>query len=66
MPGDLAQAMVEQKRAASTHPEPPDPIGATLTQRVASAELTANVKTVHAIDALLEERSRIKQPEPNE
>lgn len=66
VPGDLAQAMVEQKRAASTHPERPDPIGATLTQRVASAEFTANVKTVQAIDAMLEELSRIKQPEPNE
>jgi hypothetical protein len=65
VPGDLAQAMREQTRP-STRPEAGDPLQSTVDRIVASHEFSANVKTVQAFDAMLEELSRIKQPEPNE
>jgi hypothetical protein len=65
VPGDLAQAMREQSRK-SVRPEANDLLQATVDTRLASHEFSANVKTVQAFDAMLEELSRIKKPEPNE
>lgn len=65
VPGDLAQAMMEQSRK-SVRPEAGDLVQATVDQRLAAREFSANVKTVQAFDAMLEELTRIKKPEPNE
>jgi len=65
VPGDLAQAMMEQSRK-SVRPQAGDLLQSTVDQRVASHEFSANVKTVQAFDAMLEELTRIKKPQPNE
>ena len=65
VPGDLAQAMIEQSRQ-SVLPQPSDLLQATVDQRMASREFSANVKTVQAFDAMLEELSRLKRPQANE
>jgi flagellar hook protein FlgE len=61
----LAQAMMQQS-LESARPAAGDLLQASVDQRVASHEFSANVKTVQAFDAMLEELTRIKQPEPNE
>lgn len=63
-PGDLAQAMMEQRKSA--RPQAPDLLQATVEQRMAGREFSANVKTVQAFDAMLEELARLKQPEAQE
>ncbi len=60
VPGDLAQAMMEQNSA--TKAREPDLAESMITQQLASREIAANVKTVQAFDAMLEELTRIKQP----
>jgi hypothetical protein len=65
VPGDLAQAMREQSRK-SVRPQADDLLQATVDTRLASQEFSANVKTVQAFDAMLEELSRLKRPEPKE
>src|SRR5262245_16304443 len=65
VPGDLAQAMIRQNRT-SVPPQAEDLLEATVDQRLASHDFSANVKTVQAFDAMLEELSRIKQPQANE
>ena len=55
-PADLAQAMV----ARSSRP-PADFIQATLNQKTSTKEVAANVKTVQAFDAMLDEVSRLQQ-----
>lgn len=42
--------------------EQPDLAEAVVSQQLASHELSANVKTVQAFDAMLEELTRLKQP----
>lgn len=65
VPGDLAQAMIEQNRK-SVRPQQGDLLQSTVDRVVASQEFSANVKTVQAFDAMLEELSRIKQPANSE
>jgi hypothetical protein len=65
VPGDLAQAMREQTRK-SARPPAEDLLQATVDQRLASHDFSANVKTVQAFDAMLEELTRIKRPQPSE
>lgn len=65
VPGDLAQAMMEQSRK-SVRPQAGDLLQATIDQRTAGHEFSANVKTVQAFDAMLEELTRMKKPQPNE
>jgi hypothetical protein len=65
VPGDLAQAMMQQS-LESARPAAGDLLQASVDQRVASHDFSANVKTVQAFDAMLEELTRIKQPEPKE
>ena len=66
-PGDLAQAMMAQQ---SMNGRPPDDLlRATIEQKTIKQETTADVKTVQAFDAMLEELSRLKatqKPEPSE
>jgi hypothetical protein len=64
VPGDLAQVMMEQSRK-SVRPQN-DLLQATVDQRVAGHEFSANVKTVQAFDAMLEELARLKKPKPDE
>jgi hypothetical protein len=56
-PADLAQIMV----ARASSPPPPDLLNAMVTQRIATTEVAANVKTVQAFDAMLDELPRMKQ-----
>lgn len=56
---------MEQSRK-SARPQGGDLLQATVEQRVAAHEFSANVKTVQAFDAMLEELTRIKKPEPSE
>jgi hypothetical protein len=57
-PADLAQAMV----ARASSPPPADLVSSMVSQRMASTEVAANVKTVQAFDAMLAELPRLKQP----
>jgi hypothetical protein len=68
VPGDLAQAMAAQNQAARSRPSAPpvDLAQATFAQQSASNEIAANVKTVQAFDAMLEELSRMKKTQPQE
>jgi hypothetical protein len=67
VPGDLAQAMAAQNQAARSPSAPPiDLAQATFAQQSASNEIAANVKTVQAFDAMLEELSRMKKTQPQE
>jgi hypothetical protein len=64
VPGDLAQAMVAQQ---STNGRPPsDLLRATIEQKTSRHETTADVKTVQAFDAMLEELSRMKATQKTE
>ena len=64
VPGDLAQAMMAQQ---STNGRPPsDLLRATIEQKTAKHETTADVKTVQAFDAMLEELSRMKATQKSE
>jgi flagellar hook protein FlgE len=56
---------MEQSRK-SVRPQAGDLLQATVDQRAASHEFSANVKTVQAFDAMLEELTRLKKPEPSE
>jgi hypothetical protein len=65
VPGDLAQVM-RQRSLESARPAAGDLLQPTVDQLVASHEFSANVKTVQAFDAMLEELTRIKKPQPGE
>jgi hypothetical protein len=56
-PADLAQIMV----ARASSPPPADLVDAMVSQKVATSEVAANVKTVQAFDAMLDELPRMKQ-----
>jgi hypothetical protein len=60
VPGDLAQAMIAQQ---SKQGRPGDLLQATIDQKTAKHETTADVKTVQAFDAMLEELERMKATE---
>jgi hypothetical protein len=60
VPGDLAQAMMAQQARTG---RPGDLVQATIEQKIAKLETTANVKTVQAFDAMLEELERMKATE---
>jgi hypothetical protein len=68
VPGDLAQAMAAQNQSSRTQSSlpPVDLAQATFAQQSASNEIAANVKTVQAFDAMLEELSRIKKTQSGE
>ena len=68
VPGDLAQAMAAQNQATQTRNSAPpvDLAQATFAQQSASNEIAANVKTVQAFDAMLEELARMKKTLPSE
>jgi hypothetical protein len=61
VPGDLAQVMMEQNNP--TRPREVDLAEAVVSSQLASHEIAANVKTVQAFDAMLEELTRLKQPQ---
>lgn len=65
VPGDLAQAMMEQ-RLESARPPSGDLLQATVARITASHEFSANVKTVQAFDAMLEELSRLERRDAEE
>jgi hypothetical protein len=56
-PADLAEIMV----ARASSPPPADLVDSMITQKLAGAEVAANVKTVQAFDAMLDELPRMKQ-----
>jgi hypothetical protein len=62
VPGDLAQAMMAQHGSAQPELAEPDLVEAMVSQQLAGHEFSANVKTVQAFDAMLEELTRLKQP----
>ncbi len=68
VPGDLAQVMAAQNQASQARPSAPpvELAQATFAQQSASNEIAANVKTVQAFDAMLEELSRMKKTLPSE
>jgi hypothetical protein len=53
--------MMEQN--SPTQPQAADLTQAVVARELASSEIAANVKTVQAFDAMLEELTRLKQPE---
>jgi hypothetical protein len=66
VPSDLAQAMIAQKDEANADDQPVDLLSATIAQTTATVEITANIKTLQAFDAMLEELTRMKQPQQTE
>jgi hypothetical protein len=52
--------------ARASSPPPADLVGAMVSQRVASTEVAANVKTVQAFDAMLDELPRLKQTQKSQ
>jgi hypothetical protein len=66
VPGDLAEAMLAERRDPKSEPLPVDLLESTVTQIVTSSEIAANTKTVQAFDAMLEELSRATKPEKTE
>jgi len=62
-PADLAQAMVAR---TSSRPPAADFIQATLNQKTSTKEVAANVKTVQAFDAMLDEVSRLQKADKAE
>lgn len=65
VPGDLAQAMAAQNQPRPSAP-PVDLAQATFAQQSASHEIAANVKTVQAFDAMLEELTRLGKTQSGE
>jgi flagellar hook protein FlgE len=57
---------MRQRSLESARPAAGDLLQPTVDQLVASHEFSANVKTVQAFDAMLEELTRIKKPQPSE
>jgi hypothetical protein len=63
VPGDLAQAMMAQQ---AVNAKPSDLLKSTIDLKTAKHEATADVKTVQAFDAMLEELSLMKASEMTE
>jgi hypothetical protein len=71
-PTETAKAVREPNLPAQTPPNPGPPGGAhpadlaqaIVAERLASHDVAMNVKTVQAFDAMLEELTRLKKPEP--